>query len=302
MDRLDPRQLEVFLAVVETGSVSLAARRLRLTQPTVSRDVAQLERLTGLVLFDRGRGGMRPTAEGLLFAEEVRRTFAGLDRITASAEAIRRGAQGQVVVAALPIYADGFVIRALGALAGEMPEVRARVETQLIDEILRKVLHDQIDLGVVAGPFLQPPRIETVVLGRRRLMAVMRHDHPLAGRREVGVAELAGADLVLMAQSNPHRALVVQAFASAGVMLRSRLEAASQRGAAGLALASGAVTLVDQELAGELARLDDRVRIAPFTATPAWNVVAIRQKGRPLSIAGEATLRHLEQAMAETHG
>ena len=89
MEKLDPKSLEIFQAVMESGSATLAGDRLGMTQPAITKAIASLETRTGLTLFERGRFGMRPTAEGALLAEEVRRSFAGLDRIAVAADAIR---------------------------------------------------------------------------------------------------------------------------------------------------------------------------------------------------------------------
>ncbi|MDQ0463477.1 DNA-binding transcriptional LysR family regulator [Caulobacter ginsengisoli] len=130
----------------------------------------------------------------------------------------------------------------------------------------------------------------------------MRADHPLAGRDAVGVAELAGTDIVLLADPNPHRALVMQVFASAGLPIRPRLEVVTQRGAAWFALSSGAVTLIDQEMAAELVRLEPGVRAATFTAAPPWDVVAIRSRDRAPTLLADAALARLKEAAAEVGG
>lgn len=300
MDRLNPHSLEVFQAVVETGSATLAARRLNLTQPTITRAIAQLEQATGLVLFERGRSGMRPTAEGAMFAEEVRRSFAGLERVAASARAIRQGVRGRLVVGTIPIYADGFVARAIGRLVEGAADVDVCIEMDSPQSSIRKILHGQSDLGIMAGAIADRPEIEVHSLGQRRLMAVMRADHRLGNRREVAVTDLAGADMVLLAEPNPHRDLVMQVFAGAGLPLRPRLEVITQRGAATFALASGAVALIDQDLAAELVRLDPGVRAATFVAAPPWEVVAIRSRERAPTLLGEAALARLKEAAAET--
>lgn len=193
MDRLDPHSLEVFQAVVESGSATLAARQLNLTQPTITRAIAQLEQATGLVLFERGRFGMRPTPEGTMLAEEVRRSLSGLERVTAAARSIRQGVQGRIVVGAIPVYAEGFVARAVGQLVESAPHVDAHIDIDTPQEMLRKVLHGQVELSVLAGSFANHSALEVEVLGQRRLMAVMRRDHPLANRGGLGAADLAGA-------------------------------------------------------------------------------------------------------------
>ena len=75
------RQLEAFHAVMISGSASRAAELLQVTQPAVSRAVAELEAAVGFGLFDRVRGRLVPTPEGQTFFAAVSRSFVGLDRL-----------------------------------------------------------------------------------------------------------------------------------------------------------------------------------------------------------------------------
>src|SRR3546814_2484088 len=74
------RQIEAFRTVIACGTTTRAAEILRISQPAISRLLADLERTTKLKLFDRGKGRIRPTAEGLAFYDEVQRAFIGLER------------------------------------------------------------------------------------------------------------------------------------------------------------------------------------------------------------------------------
>src|SRR3546814_3677872 len=69
------RQIEAFRTVIACGTTTRAAEILRISQPAISRLLADLERTTKLKLFDRGKGRIRPTAEGLAFYDEVQRAF-----------------------------------------------------------------------------------------------------------------------------------------------------------------------------------------------------------------------------------
>lgn len=299
MDSLDPRSLEVFLAVMETGSAALAAERLSLTQPTVARAIADLEAGAGLTLFERSRHGMRPTAEAALLAEEVRGSFAGLDRIALAAEAIRQGMKGSLVIGASPLYTDGILARAAGALSLEAPELSITVVTLDPEEIRRRMARDTLDLALLMGPLAAEAQLAVQPLGRRRMMAIMRRDHPLAGRSEIEVADLVDVDMVMLLPPSPWRTLVLQAFARQAAPVRSRLECLTQRGAAVAALTAGMVTLIDQELAEELAFDDRSVHIAPFTAVPPWELIAVHPHDRPLSRAGAAIVHRLRLAAAD---
>src|SRR3546814_2005723 len=80
------RQIEAFRTVIACGTTTRAAEILRISQPAISRLLADLERTTKLKLFDRGKGRIRPTAEGLAFYDEVQRAFIGLERLSFAAE------------------------------------------------------------------------------------------------------------------------------------------------------------------------------------------------------------------------
>jgi len=284
---------------METGSAALAAERLSLTQPTVARDIAAVEASTGLTLFERSRHGMRPTAEGMLLAEEVRGSFAGLDRIELAAEAIRQGMKGSLVIGASPLYTDGIIARAAGALSLEAPELSMTVLTLDPEEIYRRMGRDTIDMALVMGPLEPDAQLAVHPLGRRRMMALMRTDHPLAGRGVIDVPDLVGTDLVMLLPPSPWRTLTLQAFARQAAAPRSRLECLTQRSAAVAALTAGMVALIDQELAEELAFDDSGVRIAPFTAVPPWDLVAVHRHDRPLSRAAAAVLHRLRLAAGD---
>ncbi|MBC7800259.1 MAG: LysR family transcriptional regulator, partial [Gemmatimonadaceae bacterium] len=93
------RQLEAFHAVMIGGSASRAAELLGISQPAVSRAIAELEQGTGFALFDRVRGRLVPTPEGRLFFAEVDVSFTGLDRLRAAAARIRDFGSGAIRIA-----------------------------------------------------------------------------------------------------------------------------------------------------------------------------------------------------------
>ena len=83
------RHIEVFRAVMTSGSVTEAAAMLHTSQPTVSRELARFEQLSRLKLFERARGRLRPTSQALALFEEVQRAYFGLDRILNTVDALR---------------------------------------------------------------------------------------------------------------------------------------------------------------------------------------------------------------------
>ena len=81
MAAVNLRHIEIFHAVMTAGSLTEAAHLLHTSQPTVSRELARFEKVIGLKLFERIRGRLHPTVQGLRLFEEVQRSWYGLDRI-----------------------------------------------------------------------------------------------------------------------------------------------------------------------------------------------------------------------------
>lgn len=296
MDELDPRNIAVFRAILETGSATAAAQRLNMTQPAVTRAIASLESRTGLTLFERGRFGMRATAQGDLLAAEIERSYAGLSRVAAAAEAIRQGLIGSLSIGALPVLSEGFVARAVGTFAAAAKGVRVTVHHYPVDEMVRQLLSGQADVVVTAGPVAEGPGLGQTVLGRRRMMAVIPAGHPLSGRQGLDVADLDGVELVMYAAVNPYRAIISQAFAAAGVEMRHRLEVLTLRAAVRTAVPAGLISLVDSEIAAEALSQFPDVTVAPFRAAKSWEVVAVHGKDRDREPLVAALLDHLQSA------
>lgn len=95
------RHIEIFRAVMTTKNLTDAAQLLRTSQPTVSREISRLEKLLRFRLFDRIKGRLLPTAQGLRLFAEVERSYYGLERISNMAEIIR---QLEILSSQLPAY------------------------------------------------------------------------------------------------------------------------------------------------------------------------------------------------------
>lgn len=201
------RQLEVFRAVMETGSVTAAAQRLNCTQPAASVALAKFEKASGLNLFDRVRGRFVPTAEGEALYVEVERGLIGIGRIASKAAELRQGRVGHLTVAA-----DG-AITLLAKVVAEFQRRHADVTLDLYlrpsKEIVMWAGNRQLDVGIVEGivnwpgvafePFAQP------------CVVLMSEEHPLAARTVIGPADLAGEALIGVAE---HHSLDLQLAAA----------------------------------------------------------------------------------------
>lgn len=148
---MQTRQLEAFLATVRSGSASLAARRLGISQPSVSRLLSDLERAVGFRLFARTGRTLVPTREARNLLPEVERVLAGLERLRDTAVAIRERADEALTLGTIAVVAQGEMLQALGEIHDARPALRLHVSVRTNESIIDAVRMQEIDLGVVSS-------------------------------------------------------------------------------------------------------------------------------------------------------
>ncbi|QXC60217.1 LysR family transcriptional regulator [Aquihabitans sp. G128] len=209
------RQLEYLVAVVDLGSVSRAAALLHVTQPTVSHQLALLERRVGVALLDRVGRGVRATPAGRALAgtgrevlEVGRRGLEVARAAGASQEVLTIGVVSSLAATILP--------PALAAWHAEEPDVAVRLREHLRrDELVEALQRSEGEVGIAAPPTGWPG--EVVPLGWERYVLVLPPGSPLLGRkRPVGLAALAEVDWVLFDADHGLHDLVQRACAEAG--------------------------------------------------------------------------------------
>ncbi|WP_251863356.1 LysR family transcriptional regulator [Achromobacter sp. Marseille-Q4962] len=219
MSQLSHRHVELFRALMLAGSATRAAELLRTSQPTVSRELARLERMLGLALFERVRGRLRPTAQALALYEEVRRSYTGLERVAAAAARLRAFHDGQLAVIALPAFSHSILPGACRRFHARHPDASVSVENQESPVLEEWLSAQRYDLGLTerdAAP--AGTRLETLLEVDE--VCVLPAGHPLLARRAIALQDLAGQAFVCLSPSDPYRLQIDAAFAELGVAPR----------------------------------------------------------------------------------
>jgi DNA-binding transcriptional LysR family regulator len=267
------RQIEAFKAVVESGSVSRAAEVLRISQPAVSKLISHFEYAVGFAVFDRVRGRLVPTTEGMMLYREVDRVFAGIQQITRSAEAIRSLKQGQLMVGVMPALAGGFFQDVAAEFLRERPDVRLTVHARSSQFIADWLVNKQLDIGFANIP-LDHPLLECEVLARNPLVCLLPNDHPLATRDTIRPEDLAGEPFISFGESSVTRTRVDQLFEERGIQRIMRIEATTAPAVCEFVIRGVGVSLCDrlpaEPWAGRLAlrRFEPRIMLDLVMALP----------------------------------
>jgi DNA-binding transcriptional LysR family regulator len=178
------RQLRAFVAVSELGSFTLAARRLHVTQSALSLLIRDLERELRLRLMDRGPRGISLTAAGADFLPPASKVLEDLDAAVSGTAQLRDRRRGIVRVACTPLYASTFVPQVVAEFRAQFPNIDIRLLDTLNEDVLRRILIGEADLGV-APHRPTPPEISETPLFVDRIDAICPRGHALAKRRTV---------------------------------------------------------------------------------------------------------------------
>ncbi|OKO84765.1 hypothetical protein AC629_20565 [Bradyrhizobium sp. NAS80.1] len=288
--RLTLRQIEAFRAAATVHTATAAAQSLGLTQPAVSRLIAELERAVGFPLFERRARGLVLTSDGEHFLAAVERSFSGLETIAEAAVAIKRHATGMVRVVSLAVYSDGFVAEAIGRFLAENPLMRVESAVASMPEILGGLALEEFDLGV-GTTFVGSEAVDARPIGRRRAVLVFP---PGTAPDEPGW-DVFDRPFLAMPQDNPFRTTFDAAVAAAGVRPRIVCEFRNQRAACRASLAGAGIAMVDEATAAEFAHLGLDAR--PFPGGLDWPVAILVPRRRELSSAATRLSQLLKAAV-----
>jgi len=241
--RISLRQVEAFRSVVLTGSVSRAAQRLFISQPAVSRLIADMEAAIGFTLFDRARR-FQLTAEGQLLFNEVQQAFSGLEWITRRAEDIATFRVGHLRIASSPALALGLLPPIIRAFNSTHEGVSLASQVRSSPDVAQWVASGQIDVGFAALPVNQSGvRVRT--FQPLPAICMVPRSHPLSAVPYVTPAMLASDPLISLGSDSMLRTLVNEAFENAGVPVVSSVETTMSAQAAMLVHEGMGIAIID---------------------------------------------------------
>ncbi|WP_172294465.1 LysR substrate-binding domain-containing protein [Pseudoruegeria sp. HB172150] len=216
-------QIEVFRAVMTTGTTSRAAEVLHVSQPAVSKTIQLLEHSIGFSLFNRVKGRLQPTAEGQLFFREVEQTIVGIAHLRGAAARIRDYGSGELRIACLSALSTNVVPRALRVFLDRNPKVAITFQTRMSSVVRDLVASGQFDLGLAADE-IDKTGLDVREFVRQRVVVALPEGHPLEARKVIRPGDLAGEPFIALSPEDTARREAERAFAEAGVTARTILE------------------------------------------------------------------------------
>lgn len=199
---MEIRHIRYFVAVAEHLNVRMAAGRLHVTQPAVSRQIHDLEDELGAPLFDRTARGLRLTEAGSHFLADCRKILAMVDQAKRSAQLISQGLSGQLRIGMVESAGwDGLIPQAIGQFQKEAPAVSLQIAPMMTPQQLDALAAGAIDAGVVYALDPLPDAYEAVALARHDVILAVPATAPPQKTATVPAASLNGQPFVLFHRS-----------------------------------------------------------------------------------------------------
>ena len=193
---MELRHLRYFVAVAEEGSLTVAAqKRLHTAQPSLSRQIHDLELELGVQLFIRGPRGIQLTPSGRVFLDHAR---VALLQVEAAAEAARRAAQparSSFAIGFLTGYEMDWLPAVMGILRPRLASTEVTIHSQDSPDLAAGLIRGKIDLAFLR-PEKSAPGLKFILLRKDPLLAVMPRDHTLTAKRSVRPEDIAGESYV----------------------------------------------------------------------------------------------------------
>ena len=298
------RNLQTFLTIVDEGGFSAAARRLGITQPSVSEQVRALEEHFGQTLFARPARNARLTVAGQRVREQATRVVLALETLERDLEALRDGTGGVLTLVASPVPGESVVPTLLPAFQARHPGSVVRLAIADTRTAIGKLLRHEVELAVIGGPF-RHERCLVEVLGRNELVPIAPCDHPLLRAGDMTAARLADEPLVLREEGSGARGAVLAAFEAAGVPAE-RVRVVAELGSTEAVLTAVAAGL-GIGFVSAYALVGDRMHHALGVPrvndlAPGRDLLLVSDRSHPLSAVGTAFREFLlsEEARART--
>lgn len=285
------RQLRLFLALAEHGSITAAARALHVTQPTVSMQLKEMAEAVGLPLYEMLGKGLHLTAAGDELVVTARAMVAEWAAFEQRMDAMKGLTRGRLRIAVVST-AKYFIPRVLGSFCKTHPDVEISLEILNRDGVVQRLRDNQDDLYIMS----QPPKdieTDTRIFLANPLVVVAPASHPLVGKKRVALSALEAQRFVLREKGSGTRLAGDAHFAKHNFQPVVRLELGSneaikQAVAGGLGLA-----VLSQHALGEHLVDDSLVvlNVASFPIQTNWYVVHLQ--GKRLSPIASAFMQYL---------
>lgn len=296
MAALNVRQLEAFRAIMLSGSVTGAAHMLRLTQPSVSKLIAQLEDATGARLFDRVRGRLVPRSEASTLFLQVDKAFAVLEETARSAKHLAQGARGNLRVVSTATLGLDILPKVIASFLQLRPHATIEFNIRASSYVQEWIYNHRCDIGISTSD-TSLPGMDAMEIAALPAVCVLPDAHPLADARYIRPQDLAGERYVSLSPDTCLRREIDALFRRENVSRNQVAESGYASVACSLVAAGAGVSLLDP-FSALTAKALGGITLKPFLPVVPFRIWALFPMHQPRSVLLDEFCNALAQAVA----
>jgi DNA-binding transcriptional LysR family regulator len=296
--RMKLQDLHVLMTVMQAGSMGKAARSLNITQPAVSRSIAELENAFGVRLFERHRRGIEATEYGRALLDCGVAVFDDLRQGVKNIEFLTDPTTGEVRIGnTLPSTASSFIADIINPLSRRHPRMAFHIVPGTQDTLRRELNARSVDLVITRGGSPSDEQFDFDVLYDDPYVVLAGAQNPWARRRRIELAELVNEPWVLVTLESASGAAAMEAFRASGLDYpRATVVSDSAEMRLSLAAAGGFLTIAPSSLL-RLRTWRAGLKALPVKLPLAVGPVGIvTLKNRTLSPIAKLFIQHAHQA------
>ncbi|QEI09105.1 LysR family transcriptional regulator [Pigmentiphaga aceris] len=294
---LNLRQIEVFRAIMISGSLSEAGRLLFVSQPAISRALAACENRLGFPLFDRVKGRLHATPEAKRLFEEVVQVYDGIRRVNDLAQNLADDRSGVLHVVSSPSFGEYLVPRVITRFRIKHANVQIKYRPLTMDVLVPQLLLGHADVGISMLP-PQHPSLETREIGAGNMMCIVPRFSPLAELRSVRPQDLLGQTLIGYGADTPLGMTVSGFFETIPQALPPAIEVRSALTACAMVREGAGVALIDSYCVTPGLLRDVVVR--PIAPSIELKIHVTHSRLEPLSVLANAFMTTFRAVVRET--
>lgn len=288
--RFDLAELETFLAVAELGSFSLAAKKLHISQPSVTSRVQRLEATLRVKLLIRTTRRVEPTVEGARLLEAAQQALSGLREVLREFQAAANTDRRRVVVAATPMVAALALPPIIQSYCERYTDVQVKLLDLPYDQLVASLEAGTADLGVTVLDS-DPDKFSFQLLADEEILLVVPATHPLARSSTVTIDEIVPYPLMILARYTTLRDRIAEEYSKRGVDFHP-LDAANLATLLGMLDAGLGITFLPRAMVrSNIRRSRVALRIADVQLSRRYGIVTSRRAS--LSAAAESFCHYL---------
>jgi DNA-binding transcriptional LysR family regulator len=293
--------LAIFDAVAQTGSMTLGAERLDISQPAVSKQVQELERVLGVHLFDRIGRRVHLSQAGEILADYAQRLFALAHEVEDAMADVRAAGRGRLAIGASTTIGSYLLPGVLAEFSRRHPRVELLVQIENTEQVHRRLAGHELDLGLTEG-LVEQDELDAEVFHRDELVMIAAPGHRLARASRVPLSAVRAEQFILREPGSGTRAVEERALARLKLMVRvvmalGSTEAIKRVVAEGVGLAIVSRLAVAEECAA------GNLVVLPVSGLPIQRPLhLVRRKGRRDGPALQAFCSVLRMRTADQFG